>query len=74
MNDNMLEHPAPAPWDLDSKPEERIVDSKGRPEDEWNNIVYQRSVRQSGRQPRGNMSERYAEDARARSMTSICMK
>jgi hypothetical protein len=64
MHDNKLEHPAPAPWDLDSAPQQRIIDLGDRPEDEWNSIAYQRSVRRSGGQLRrhslGNMSERYA--------------
>jgi hypothetical protein len=58
-----LGHPSPAPWDLDSPPQQRIVDMNDRPEDEWNNIAYQRSIRRRGRQlgaRRGEiMSERY---------------
>lgn len=52
MDDKKLEHPPPAPWNISSDPEKSIVDPKDRPEDEWNNIAYQRSVRQSGRQLR----------------------
>jgi hypothetical protein len=47
-------------WDLESDPERRIVDLPDRPDDEWDNIVWQRRFRDRpvSRDAWGNMSER----------------
>jgi hypothetical protein len=62
MNHGELEHPPPAPWDLEARVEEIKVNSEDRPADEWDNIVRQNGVRHRDRRVHrdawGNVSER----------------
>jgi hypothetical protein len=45
MNEGELEHPPPAPWNLNSCPEEMIIDSNDSPEDECDCIARRNGVR-----------------------------
>jgi len=62
MNRGELEHPPPAPWDLEVRVEDIKVNSEDRPVDEWDNIVRQNGVRHRDRRVHrdawGNVSER----------------
>jgi hypothetical protein len=62
MDNGELEDAMQNSWDLYSDPEKRVVDPRDRPDDEWDNIAWQRNVRRRT-QPVymdvwGNMSER----------------
>jgi hypothetical protein len=62
MQKDELEDPMFRSWDLNSNPENRVVDWKDRPLDEWNGMVLTRNPR--GRRPEvyrdahGSVSER----------------
>lgn len=64
MENGELEDPMHNSWDPDSNPELRVVDSKDRPDDEWDNIAWQRNVRRRDRLLHrgrwGSGSDRYA--------------
>jgi hypothetical protein len=44
MEKQELEDPMHKSWDLNSKPEERVVGRKDRPLDEWNDMITRRNV------------------------------
>jgi hypothetical protein len=62
MEKQELEDPMHKSWDLNSRPEDRVVDRKDRPLDEWNGMIMRRNLR--GRTPEvhrdllGSVSER----------------
>jgi hypothetical protein len=62
MNHSELEHPPPAPWNLEALTEKIRVNSEDRPADEWDSIVRRNGVkypdRRIYRDAWGNMSER----------------
>jgi hypothetical protein len=62
MDNSELDDPMHNSWDLYSNPEGRVVDPKDRPNDEWDNIAWQRNVRHRTRPVRtdtqGNSSDR----------------
>jgi hypothetical protein len=45
MSNNELEDPMHNSWGVCSDPERRVVDPKDRPNDEWDNVAWQRNVR-----------------------------
>ena len=62
MSHSELEHPPPAPWDLEARTEEIRVNPEDRPADEWDSIIRRNGVRYRDRRIHrdacGNMSER----------------
>jgi hypothetical protein len=62
METGELKDPMLNSWDINSDPETRVVDPRDRPADEWDNIAWQKHVRNRTRQIHmdawGNVSER----------------
>jgi hypothetical protein len=62
MDKSELEDAMHNSWNIYSDPEKRVVDPRDRPDDEWDNIAWQRNVRSRSRQVHmdawGNPSER----------------
>jgi hypothetical protein len=45
MDKGELEDAMHNSWNIYSDPEKRVVDPRGHPDDEWDNIAWQRNVR-----------------------------